>query len=57
MEDNKVDEENKKNILNNKPPKALVNNKAVQTLSIQKEEEYNWTSNSDKYQVAIINHI
>ena len=31
MEDNKVDKENKENIPNNKPPRALVNNEAIQT--------------------------
>ena len=56
IEDNKVDKENKENIPNNKPPKALASNEATQTLSIQ-EEEYSWTSDSNKYWVAIINHI
>ena len=34
MEDYKVDKENKENIPNNEPPKALVNNEAIQTLLI-----------------------
>ena len=29
MEDNKADEENKKNIPDNKPPRVLVNNEAI----------------------------
>ena len=57
MKDNKIDEENKENIPNNKPLRAPASNKDVQTLFAQEEEEYNWTSDSDKHQVAIINHI
>ena len=48
MKDNKVDEENKENILDNEPPKVSASNKATQTLPAQ-EEEYSWTSNFDKY--------
>ena len=48
IEDNKIDKENKKNIPNNEPPKVSASNKATQTLSVQ-EEEYSWTSDSDKY--------
>ena len=48
MKDNKIDKENKENIPDNEPSKALASNKDIQTLSTQKEEEYNWTSNSDK---------
>ena len=57
MKDNKIDEENKENIPNNEPPRALASNKDVQTLPAQEEEEYSWTSDSDKCRVAIINHI
>ena len=57
MKDNKIDEKNKENILDNEPPKALASNKDVQTSLTQEEEEYSWTSNSDKHQVAIMNHI
>ena len=56
MKDNKIDEENKENIPDNEPPRALASNKATQT-SPKQEEEYSWTSNSDKYQVAIMNYI
>ena len=56
MEDNKIDEENKENIPDNEPPKASANNEATQTLPTQ-EEEYSWTSDSDKHQVAIMNYI
>ena len=56
MEDNKIDEENKENIPDNKPPRALASNKATQT-SLAQEEEYSWTSNSNKCRVAIMNHI
>ena len=31
IKDNKVDKENKENIPNNKPPRVLVNNEAIQT--------------------------
>ena len=40
MKDNKIDEENKENIPNNKPLKILASNKNVQTSSIQEKEEY-----------------
>ena len=40
MKDNKIDKENKENILNNKPLRALASNKDVQTSSTQEEEEY-----------------
>ena len=39
MKDNKIDEENKENIPDNEPPRALANNKDVQTLPAQEEEE------------------
>ena len=32
IKDNKIDEENKKNIPNNKPPRALTSNKDIQIL-------------------------
>ena len=57
MKDNKIDEKNKENIHNNELPRALASNKNVQTSPAQKEEEYSQTSNSDKCQVAIMNHI
>ena len=47
MEDNKIDKENKENIPNNEPPRASASNEATQTSPTQ-EEEYSWTSNSDK---------
>ena len=47
MEVNKINEENKENILNNKPPTIQFSNKVVQTLPIQ-EKEYSQTSNSNK---------
>ena len=56
IEDNKIDEENKENIPDNEPPRASASNEATQTLPAQ-EEEYSWTSDSDKCQVAIMNHI
>ena len=40
MEVNKIDEENKENIPDNEPPRALASNKDVQTLPAQEEEEY-----------------
>ncbi|PAV18351.1 hypothetical protein PNOK_0683700 [Pyrrhoderma noxium] len=55
MEINKVDEENKENIPDNEPPTVRFSNEKVQTSPIQ-EEEYSWTSNSDKQRVAIMNH-
>ena len=33
MKDNKVDKENKENISDNEPPRALASNKDIQTLS------------------------
>ena len=57
MKDNKVDEENKENIPDSEPPRASASNKDVQTLPTQEEEEYSWTSDSDKRRVAIMNHI
>ena len=57
MKDNKIDKENKKNIPDNEPPRASASNKDVQTLLAQEEKEYSWTSDSDKCQVAIMNHI
>ena len=56
MEDNKIDEENKENIPDNEPSRASASNKATQT-SLAQEEEYSWTSDSDKCRVAIMNHI
>ena len=38
MENNKIDEENKENISDNKPPRALASNKATQTSPTQEEE-------------------
>ena len=38
-------------------PRVSASNKDVQTLPAQEEEEYSWTSDSDKYRVAIMNHI
>ena len=57
IKDNKIDEENKENIPDSKPPRVSASNKDVQTLPAQEEEEYSWTSDSDKHQVAIMNHI
>ena len=57
MKDNKIDEENKENIPDNELSRASASNKDVQTLPAQEEEEYSWTSDSDKRQVAIMNHI
>ena len=57
MKDNKIDEENKENIPDNEPPRASASNKDIQTLPAQEEEEYSWTSDSDKRRVAIMNHI
>ena len=57
MKDNKIDEENKENIPDNEPPRASASSKNVQTLPAQEEEEYSWTSDSDKRRVAIMNHI
>ena len=57
MKDNKIDKENKKNISDNKPLRASASNKDIQTLPTQEEEEYSWTSDSDKCQIAIMNHI
>ena len=57
MKDNKIDEENKENIPDNEPPRASASNKDVQTLPAQEEEEYSWTSDSDKRRIAIMNHI
>ena len=57
MKDNKIDKENKENIPDNEPPRASASNKDVQTLPTQEEEEYSWTSDSDKCRVAIMNHI
>ena len=57
MKDNKIDEENKENIPDNEPPRASTSKKDVQTLRAQEEEEYSWTSDSDKCRVAIMNHI
>ena len=56
IEDNKIDKENKENIPDNEPPRASASNEATQTSPAQ-EEEYSWTSDSDKHQVAIMNHI
>ena len=56
IEDNKIDKENKENIPDNEPSKVSASNKATQTLPTQ-EEEYSWTSNSDKWQVTIMNYI
>ena len=56
IEDNKIDKENKENIPDNKPPRVSASNKAIQT-SPRQEEKYSWTSNSNKCQVAIMNHI
>ena len=57
MKDNKIDEENKENIPDNEPLRALASNKDIQILLAQEEEEYNWTSDSNKCRVAIMNHI
>ena len=57
MKDNKIDEEDKENIPDNEPLRAPANNKDVQTSPAQEEEEYSWTSDSDKRRVAIMNHI
>ena len=56
IEDNKIDEENKENIPDNKPSRASASNEATQTSPTQ-EEEYSWTSDSNKRRVAIMNHI
>ena len=47
MENNKIDKENKENILDNKPLRASASNKATQ-ISPRQKEEYSWTSDSDK---------
>ena len=47
MDDNKVDKENKENIPNSEPLRVLASNEATQTSPTQ-EEEYSWTSDSDK---------
>ena len=58
MEVNKIDKENKENIPDNEPPKVRFSDEVVQTSPAQEEEEeYSWTSNSDKCQVAIMNYI
>ena len=57
IKNNKIDKENKKNISDNKPLRASASNKDIQTLPTQEEEEYSWTSDSDKCQIAIMNHI
>ncbi|PAV15116.1 hypothetical protein PNOK_0887700 [Pyrrhoderma noxium] len=57
MEVNKIDEENKENIPDNKPSKVQFSDEVVQTSPAQEEEEYSWTSDSDKCRVAIMNHI
>ena len=49
IENNKVDEENKENIPKNKPHIVQFNNKVVQISPVQEKEEYDWTSNSNKY--------
>ena len=49
MEDNKIDKENKENIPDSEPLRASASNKDVQTLPAQEEEEYSWTSDSDKH--------
>ena len=56
MDNNRVDEENKENIPDSEPPRASACNEATQT-SFRQEEEYSWTSDSNKHWVAIINHI
>ena len=49
MKNNKIDEENKENIPDNEPPRVSASNKDIQTLPAQEEEEeYSWTSDSDK---------
>ena len=40
MKDNKIDKENKENILDNELSKTPANNKNIQTSSAQEEEEY-----------------
>ena len=40
MKDNKIDEENKENIPDNEPSRALTSNKDIQTPTIQEKEEY-----------------
>ena len=47
MKDNKIDKENKENIPDNKPLRALACNKDIQTSFAQEEEEYSWTSDSN----------
>ena len=49
MKDNKIDKENKENIPNNEPPRAPASNKDIQTLPVQEEKEYSWTSDSVKH--------
>ena len=57
IEVNKVDEENKENIPDSKLLRVLTSNKDVQTSLAWEEEEYSWTSDSDKHRVAIISHM
>ena len=56
MKNNKIDKKNKENIPDNEPLRALASNKDVQTSFTQKKE-YSWTNDSNKYRVAIMNHI
>ena len=48
MKDNKINKENKENILDSELLRALASNKDVQTPLAQEEEEYSWTSDNDK---------
>ncbi|PAV14670.1 hypothetical protein PNOK_0974800 [Pyrrhoderma noxium] len=55
IEVNKIDEENKENIPDNEPLKVRFSDEVVQALPTQEEEEeYSWTSDSDKRQVVIV---
>ena len=40
IKNNKINEENKENILDNKLPRVLASNKVIQTLFVQEEEKY-----------------
>ena len=40
MKNNKINEENKENIPDNKLPRVLASNKVIQTLFVQEEEKY-----------------
>ena len=57
IKDNKIDKENKENIPDNELLRAPTKNKDIQILPAQEKEEYNWTNDSNKHRVAIMNYI